>query len=121
MIWLNKMDAQKWQKLTGAQQLANIGSELNRAFSWRQKEDKKNEEAAVWRALELLDLTLADEKWQGRTKELRRLREVFCDMFLGENEYNIKPEVLEDYFLPFALNVRSWFYLYDKIKNNFKI
>ena len=100
------MDAQKWQKLTGAQQMANIGSELNRAFSWRQRGDKKNEEAAVWRVLELIDLTLADEKWKGRTKELRRLREVCCDRFFDKNEYNIKPEVLEDYFLPFALKVR---------------
>jgi len=87
--------------------MANIGSEINRAFSWRQKGDKQNEEAAVWRALELLDLTLADKKWRGRTRELRRLREVLCDMFLGNNEYNIKLEELEDYFLPFALKVRS--------------
>lgn len=83
--------------------MANIGSELNRAFSWRQKEDKQNAETSIWRALELLDLTLADEKWQGRTKELRRLREVCCDRFLGNNEYQTSPEKLMEYFFSFGL------------------
>ena len=34
--------------------------------------------------LELLDLTIADDRWRGRRKELTRARELLCDAMQGE-------------------------------------
>lgn len=93
----------KWQKLSLAEQMGNIGSEVSRALHWRQAGDRKGAQKSAWRALELIDLTLADKRWQGRTFELGRLREVFCDMFFGKKSYyNVSPQSLQNYFLPFA-------------------
>ncbi len=40
-------------------------------------------EQAFDRAVELLDLTIADERWKGRRKELTRARELLCDAMFG--------------------------------------
>lgn len=56
------------------------------------------------RALELLDLTIADERWRGpRLREICRAREVVCDFIAGDNEYGSTAASLDTYFLPFAL------------------
>ena len=97
--------SEKWQKFSLNQQLANIGSEVSRAISLREKGDKENMEKSVFRALELIDLTISDKRWRGRLSEIFRLREVICDIFFGENTYKTKPEFLKNYFLFFALNI----------------
>ena len=94
-----------WAKLPLAAQLANIGSEVSRVIHWQEAGDKVEKEKALERALELLDLTLADMHLPARRLELARLREALSDLFLGTREYDIPPESLEDYFLPFALRV----------------
>lgn len=95
-----------WQKLSLMEQLANIGSEVSRALHWRGK-DNKLFEGAVERALELFDLTLRDQRWKGRLKEIARIKEVFCDAVLGAKEYKSSLEMLEPYFLHFAFVVRK--------------
>jgi len=55
------------------EQLANVGSEDGRAASWYGKEQQRCEQPFI-RALELLDLTIADDRWRGRRKELTRAR-----------------------------------------------
>lgn len=97
----------QWQKLSLAEQIANIGSEVSRVIYWKKNGDKENEQKAAWRALELIDLTIADSRWQERLKELFRLREVFCGFFAETHHYEISPENLNNYFLPFALMVRN--------------
>ncbi len=95
----------RWVTLSIGEQLANIGSEVSRVIHWQEEGDNIEKEKALERALELLDLTLADARLGRRTFELTRLREALCDVFLGANEYDIPLESLEDYFLPFALRV----------------
>ena len=97
------MDSQKWQKLSLAQQMGNIGAEVNRIIHWQEKESPENKEKALFRALELIDLTIADKRWQKDLLELCRLREVLCDLSFGQNNYNTSPQSLQNYFLPFAL------------------
>lgn len=99
------MISEKWQKFSLSQQLANIGSEVSRALSLKQKGKKENMERSVFRALELIDLTILDKRWNGRLHEIFRLREVVCDLFLGKNIHNTKPIFLKNYFLFFALNI----------------
>lgn len=100
------MTNEKWQKLSFAEQMANIGSELNRVIYWHKAGDRENKGKAVWRVLELIDLTIADKRWASRLLELIRLREVFCDLFLGKKLYDISLKSLQNYFLNFALAAR---------------
>jgi len=91
----------KWQKLSLVEQLGNIGSEVGRARRWFGK-DQKFYEGAVQRALELFDLTLADQRWKGRLREIARLREVFCDAITGGKEYRSTLKDLERDLFYFA-------------------
>lgn len=90
--------------------MANIGSEVYRAFLWQKRGDERASEQAEAKALELFDLTLADPRWaqtKGRLKEIGRARELFCDLFLGQNQYNETQEKLMRYFDEFALAARK--------------
>ncbi|MEK7580111.1 MAG: hypothetical protein AAB465_00640 [Patescibacteria group bacterium] len=98
----------RWQTLSLAEQMGNIGSEVGRAANW-QKKDKKLFEGAVSRALELLDLTISDGRWRKRLKELTRVRELLGDAFFGGREYGTTWEDLDKYFLNFALLSRKNF------------
>lgn len=97
------MISEKWQKLSLAEQMGNIGAEVSRVIHWHKKKDKESKEKALWRALELIDLTISDKRWRGRLLEICRLREVICDFFLENNQYKISSKFLKDYFLFFAL------------------
>jgi hypothetical protein len=98
----------KWRALSLFEQLGNIGSEVNRAINWKDK-DKKLFEGAVDRALELFDLTLADPRWleQKRLYEIARAREVFCDAVLGGKEYGSTLKDLNRYLAEFAIVARG--------------
>jgi len=97
--------AGRWYSFTLAEQLGNIGSEVNRAI--RARGDEKRFEGAIHRALELLDLTLSDPRWKKRLKEIARAREILCDTAYGASEYNTSLEDLNHYFLYFALAARA--------------
>ena len=97
--------AGSWQKLSLAQQLGNIGGETNRALNWCDK-DQKSYENAIYRALELLDLTISDPRWKNRLKEIVRARELLCDAILGGKEYKTSLNDLNRYFFHFALAAR---------------
>lgn len=99
--------AGRWQTLTLAEQLGNIGSEVGRAIRARERDDALRFEGAFDRALELFDLSLADRRWTGpRLREIARAREVTCDFLVGENDYGSTAESLDRYFLQFAIAAR---------------
>ncbi len=89
-----------WKRLTLAEQLANVGAEVGRMRRPR------GATGAFERALELLDLTLADDRWRGRRKEIARARELLCDAAAGGQEYGTTLEDLDRYFLAFAVLAR---------------
>ena len=93
------MIKEKWMEMSLAQQMGNIGSEFSRMISLKQKGDLKNAQNSFDRTLELLDLTISQRK----NRELFRLREVICDLFLDSNIYKVSTKYLKDYFLFFAL------------------
>jgi len=93
------MIKEKWLKMSLAQQMGNIGSEFSRMISLKQKGDLKNAQNSFDRMLELLDLTISQRK----KRELFRLREVLCDLFLNKNNYKVSTEYLKKYFINFAL------------------
>jgi hypothetical protein len=94
-----KMNPEKWRKMPFASQMGNIGSEINRVIHWDELGDNQEKENSLWRALNLIDLTIG----QRRGKELFRLREVICGLFLSNNEYKVSIGQLRNYFLQFAL------------------
>jgi len=99
--------AGRWQTMTLAEQLGNIGSEIGRAMRAREQGDEQRLTGALDRALELFDLTLADDRWAGhRRREIARAREVTCDFLVGDNEYGSTAASLDNYFLQFALAAR---------------
>jgi hypothetical protein len=72
-------------------------------FGQRQRRDDVRLQGALERALELLDLTLADDRWRGpRRREISRAREVVCDFLVGDNDYASTGESLDAYFFAFA-------------------
>src|SRR3972149_5053871 len=82
----------RWRTLTLAEQLANAGADVGRAVRARQEGDQGRLDAALDRALELLDLTLADPRWKGpRLREVARTREGVCDFLVGDNLYRSTP------------------------------
>jgi hypothetical protein len=97
--------AGRWSQLSLAEQLANVGSEVGRLRRRRGQDDRLADQAFE-RALELLDLTLADPRWRGRLKEIARARELLCDAALGGAQYGATLEDLDRYFLEFALAAR---------------
>ncbi len=94
-----------WQKLSLMEQMANIGSEISRALHWQNKDEKLYKNATN-RALELLDLTISDLRWQNRLKEIVRTRELLCDAILGGKEYKTSLKDLDRYFFHFAVAAR---------------
>ena len=97
---------ERWSKFSLAEQMGNIGSEAERAFSWREKKDAVAEQKAFDRTLALIDLTLADERFRHRLKEIARTREVLCDFFQGGINFSVSAEELRRYFFQFALAAR---------------
>ena len=80
--------AGRWATMTLAQQMLNIGSEISRANRWKSKNNTVQCERAVFRALELIDLTITAQRGKHCLKEFTRMREVICDYFLGNNEWH---------------------------------
>lgn len=107
IVFYKELAAGKWFKLSLMEQLANIGSEVVRASRWQNK-DERLFQNAVYRALELFDLTLEDPRWRsGRLREIARLREVFCDAIFGGKEYKSSLVDLARYFNPFTYAARK--------------
>ncbi len=107
MTYQHKSLAQgRWFQLSFVEQMANIGSEVERAINWREK-NRKYSIDAIDRALELIDLTVADKKNIKRLKELLRLREVLVDYFYSDNQYGSSDKLWHSYFYPFFYATRK--------------
>lgn len=87
----------RWQTLTFAGQMANIGSEVERTIKWRGRDDGISRRAAE-RGLELLWLTIDDPRNKQRLKELTRLYEALADYFWFENSFSSTDDLWRKYF-----------------------
>ncbi len=73
-----ELAAGRWSRLSLAEQLGNVGTEVGRM-----------------------------RRWRGRLKEIARARKLLCDAALGGREHGATLEDLDRYFLEFALAARS--------------
>jgi hypothetical protein len=95
-----------WQKLSFFEQMANIGSEVERTIKWKNKGNAEYSQMAFDRALELLDLTVSMEKNKSHLKELLRAREALADYFVFDNDYQSTDKSWQNYFYAFNFAAR---------------
>ncbi|KKT16222.1 MAG: hypothetical protein UV98_C0035G0002 [Parcubacteria group bacterium GW2011_GWB1_43_6] len=96
----------RWEGFSFFEQAANVGSEVERAISWRKKGNLEYSRLAIERALELLDLTIDDRKNKKKLRELLRLREVLIDYFYSNNTFSSSDRLWQSYFTPFNFAAR---------------
>ena len=90
----------RWPTFTVLEQLANVGSEVERTIRARAAGNASRFDSALARALELFDLTAADARWRGaRRREILRAREQFCGLFFGDAADAGSAPGLQRYFL----------------------
>ena len=100
------MDDDRWIKMPLYTQIGNIGAEVSRLFHWKAKGNEKNAEAALERALELIDLTvygLQQNHSKAALHEILRFREVLCDTAGDYGIYGATGEQLTDYCTKYML------------------
>ncbi|MCX6810481.1 MAG: hypothetical protein NTY30_01935 [Candidatus Berkelbacteria bacterium] len=100
LIYHKNLTEEKWFSLSLAEQMANIGSEIERTIIWKNKDNIEYSQLAFERALELVDLTKLDPKNRSRLGELCRMREMLVDWFF-ENKYHSTDKSWQNYFLGF--------------------
>jgi len=105
IVYHKGLTAKKWFSKSIFEQMANIGSEVFRTISWRDK-DKKYSKMAFERCLELIDFTAADPKNKNRLKEILRVRETLVDYFIGDNIYKSSDKLWQNYFYAFNYAAR---------------
>ena len=81
------MDINRWKSFTKREQLLTISAEFMRAKNWQEKDQAKFI-LALERALELIDLTLSDEKWRDSIQMILVLREEVAKFFIAQRKDN---------------------------------
>ena len=102
-----QLAAGRWEQLSSLEQMANIGSEVERALNWQAKNNFPYRQKASIRALELTDLALEYAVTFPRRRELARLRESLVDYFFGENEFESTEASWRKYFFHFTYAARK--------------
>ena len=104
---IHATSAARWAGLELVDQLANVGSEVERAIRAHRAGNITRWEHAQARAFELFDLTATDSRWRGRRRrEILRAREEFCRLFHDADVTPSSAEGLQRYFLAFAVAAR---------------
>ncbi len=98
---------ERWDQFTLLEQMANIGAEVGRAIKWKDKSNTDLSTSALYRGLELFDLTIKDKKNKSSLKELLRVREAIVDFIIGENIYKSSNVIWGKYFLFFNIAARK--------------
>lgn len=108
MIYQHRgLAAGRWEQMSFLDQMANIGSEVERALNWKAKHDAEHSQRAFERALELTDLTLESGSGGSRLREVARVREALVDYFFGENEFGSTEKSWRRYFFNFGYAARK--------------
>lgn len=97
-----ELAAGRWRELSFVEQMANIGSEVERFLNWRAKHQPEYSTKALYRALELIDLTLDANRQKGRLREVARVREMLVDFAQPAPLFKSSEESWRRYFLAFV-------------------
>jgi len=91
---------ERWFRFSFDEQMANVGAEVGRTINWRGK-DIQQSSRNFETGLELLDLTIDDEKNKGKFKELCDLRKKLVNYFCFDDANNSSDEKWNNYFYGF--------------------
>ncbi len=92
---------ERWSRFSLLEQLANVGSDVERTIQWKKRGNLEYSQNAFERVLELLDFTIEDPKNKKRLREILRVREALIDYFMYSNEYSSTDKSWQDYFYQF--------------------
>jgi len=99
------MAENKWARLSLAEKMGNIGSEISRARSADEQNNIERRNKSLDRATELVSLTFLNEKVDARIREINLLRDVIYNIKNGSKDINLKS--IEQYCLPFGILARK--------------
>ncbi len=102
MIIHKDLSEGRWYTFSFMDQLANVGTDIERAINWKKRGAAEDSEKALQRGLELLQFTIEDPKNEKRRKELFRIKEALLDYFYGNNQYGYTDQAWQQYFYCFA-------------------
>ncbi len=92
----------RWFKFSLMEQMANIGSDVDRAIRWKKEGKVEYSNNAFERVMAMVDLTIEDPKNKGRLKEVLLFKETFTDYLLLDNSYSFTEQFWQDYFYFFS-------------------
>jgi hypothetical protein len=93
-----KLASGSWSRMSLIEQLANVGSEVERTIAWKEKGNAEYSKKAFERALELLALTKNSVEEKSRLNEITRMYELLVDYFEGDNRYQSTDKLWRKYF-----------------------
>lgn len=97
-----------WSTLTLEEQIGNIGSELSRMLTFERQGERQHWSKARQRAVELIDLTLRDQRWSTlEKKEVTKLKQLLLELNRTDSQTGVSIQELVNYCLPFAIVARS--------------
>ena len=96
-----------WKDKPFLEQMANIGSEVERTIAWKEKDNEEYSKMAFVRSLELFDLTLDGKLRLSELKEVARAREAWVDFVEYGNTYKSTKEQWRQYFLQLLFAYKS--------------
>ncbi len=97
----------RFSQMSFCEQMANIGSEVERALNWKQRKNIEYTKKAFDRAHDLIAITISGLTDIHRLRELSRVREALNDYFIGDNQYQSTSASWRKYFMHFAYAVRK--------------
>lgn len=74
----------KWNQYSKKNQILMMASEIGRAKSWIANKNFDEVKNCYLRAIELLDMTVGDQKWKNGWKELLRFKELLGEAYSYE-------------------------------------
>lgn len=99
------MTDERWQRMSLAAQLMNVGSEVSRFRSLSRTGDAESADRALCRALDLMDATVRVAHGLHRKRELLRIRSFLAQALEYPAEAAEPLQTVEAEFAPFAARV----------------
>ena len=87
----------KWFTMPVGEQISNIGSEVERALRYKDKDERKMLNF-LNKAIELIERSQIDPKNIHRIRELGFCKEELIDYFIGENIYGTTEDMLRRFY-----------------------
>ena len=85
--------------------IANLGAEVSRIISFKEKNDASHVEESMARALHMIETIRKLPDMKSRLEEISLLRQAIVDVTRAVPTLRISPKHLMSYFQPFALRL----------------